>query len=223
MPPPTLLPLPTGWVMDPGDGVVCYLQHPRAWTNNSLGEVWVPNTVKGSNCPPGLVCEKFPFVQMPDLGVSYSSSLGLPGGANGKELVANAGDTRDAGSIPGSGRSPAGRHGNPLQYSCLRIPWTEKPGGLQSTGSQRVTRLQRLSTHACILAIEPLPVPVSVHSLVPMGKMCERDLPLHLRPQPFSSPSPHAIKSAFPSVREGPPGRQWSRILATPLQPTQRK
>ena len=61
MPPPTLLPLPTGWVMDPGDGVVCYLQHPRAWTNNSLGEVWVPNTVKGSNCPPGLVCEKFPF------------------------------------------------------------------------------------------------------------------------------------------------------------------
>ena len=104
-----------------------------------------------------------------------------------------------------------------------RIPWTEKPGGLQSTGSQRVTRLQRLSTHACILAIEPLPVPVSVHSLVPVGKMCERDLPLHLRPQPFSSPSPHAIKSAFPSVREGPPGRQWSRILATPLQPTQRK
>ena len=26
----------------------------------------------------------------------------------------------------------------PLQYSCLRIPWTEEPGGLQSTGSQRV-------------------------------------------------------------------------------------
>ena len=43
----------------------------------------------------------------------------ITGGANGKEFVANAGDTRDAGSIPGSGRSPAGRHGNPLQYSCL--------------------------------------------------------------------------------------------------------
>ena len=61
MPPPTHLSLPTGWVMDPGDGVVCYLQHPRAWMNNSLGEVWVPNPVKGSNCPPRLVCEKFPF------------------------------------------------------------------------------------------------------------------------------------------------------------------
>ena len=31
----------------------------------------------------------------------------------------NAGDVRDTGSIPGSGRSPGGEHGNPLQYSCL--------------------------------------------------------------------------------------------------------
>ena len=31
----------------------------------------------------------------------------------------NVGDARDTGSIPGSGRSPGGRHGNPLQYSCL--------------------------------------------------------------------------------------------------------
>ena len=44
----------------------------------------------------------------------------------------------EAGSIPGSGRSPEGRHGNPLQYSCLKIPWTEESGGLQSMGSQRV-------------------------------------------------------------------------------------
>ena len=36
-----------------------------------------------------------------------------------KDLPANAGDIRDAGSIPGSGRSPGGGHGNPLQYSCL--------------------------------------------------------------------------------------------------------
>ena len=39
-----------------------------------------------------------------------------------KNLPANAGDTRDAGSIPGSGRSPGGEHGNPLQYSCLENP-----------------------------------------------------------------------------------------------------
>ena len=39
-----------------------------------------------------------------------------------KHLPANAEDVRDSGSIPGSGRSPAGGHGNPLQYSCLQKP-----------------------------------------------------------------------------------------------------
>ena len=39
-----------------------------------------------------------------------------------KNPPANAGDTGDVGSIPGSGRSPGGRHGNPLQYSCLENP-----------------------------------------------------------------------------------------------------
>jgi len=39
-----------------------------------------------------------------------------------KNLSANAGDVRDAGSIPRSGRSPGGGHGNPLQYSCLDNP-----------------------------------------------------------------------------------------------------
>ena len=37
-----------------------------------------------------------------------------------KNPSANARDTRDAGTIPGSGRSPGGRHRNPLQYSCLK-------------------------------------------------------------------------------------------------------
>ena len=39
-----------------------------------------------------------------------------------KNLPANAGDVRDTGVIPGSGRSPGGGHGNPLQYSCLENP-----------------------------------------------------------------------------------------------------
>ena len=39
-----------------------------------------------------------------------------------KNSPANAGDTRDMGSIPGSGRSPGRGHGNPLQYSCLENP-----------------------------------------------------------------------------------------------------
>ena len=65
--------------------------------------------------------------------------LGFPGGASGKELPANAGDIGDAGLIPGSGRSSGGRHGNPLQYSCLENPMDSKePGRLQCIGSQRV-------------------------------------------------------------------------------------
>ena len=45
-----------------------------------------------------------------------------------KNLPANEGDIRDMDLIPGSGRSPGGGHGNPLQYSCLensmdRGPW----------------------------------------------------------------------------------------------------
>ena len=39
-----------------------------------------------------------------------------------KNPPANAGDERDAGSISRSGRSTAGWHGNPLQYSCLENP-----------------------------------------------------------------------------------------------------
>ena len=35
-----------------------------------------------------------------------------------KNPPANSGDTRDMGSIPGSGRSPGGRNGNPVWYSC---------------------------------------------------------------------------------------------------------
>ena len=55
-----------------------------------------------------------------------------------KNPLANAGEIKDASSIPGSERSPGGGHGNPLQYPCLENPWTEEPGGLQSIGSQRV-------------------------------------------------------------------------------------
>ena len=40
----------------------------------------------------------------------------FPGGSSGKESACNP---RDLGSIPGSGRSPGGRNGNPLQNSCL--------------------------------------------------------------------------------------------------------
>ena len=48
--------------------------------------------------------------------------VGFPGGSSGKDLPASAGDVRDTGLVPGSGRFPGRGHGNPLQYSCLKNP-----------------------------------------------------------------------------------------------------
>ena len=45
--------------------------------------------------------------------------MGFPGGSDSKESACNA---RDAALIPGSGRSPGGGNGYPLQYSCLGNP-----------------------------------------------------------------------------------------------------
>ena len=65
-----------------------------------------------------------------------------------KNLLANAGDIRDVGSILGSGRSPGEGHGSPFQYSCLENP---KDRGAWWATVHRVTksrtRLKRLSTH----------------------------------------------------------------------------
>ena len=49
--------------------------------------------------------------------------MGFPGSSDGKEFACKAGDLC---SISGLGRSPGEGNGNPLQYSCLEIPWTER-------------------------------------------------------------------------------------------------
>ena len=74
--------------------------------------------------------------------------LDFPGGANGKDLPASAGDIRNVGAIPGSGRSPGKGHGNPLQYSCLenhmdRGAWWAMIHGVAKSWTQ----LKQLSTH----------------------------------------------------------------------------
>ena len=56
---------------------------------------------------------------MKNYNVSKLLIVGFPGGSSGRESACNVGDL---GSIPGSGRSPGGGHGNPLQYSCLKNP-----------------------------------------------------------------------------------------------------
>ena len=55
-----------------------------------------------------------------------------------KNLPANIGDKRNSGLIPESGRSLGGRHGNPLQYSCLENPMDRVASKLRSMGSHRV-------------------------------------------------------------------------------------
>ena len=63
---------------------------------------------------------------------------------------ANAEVIRDLGLIPGSGRSPGGGHGNPLQYSCLENSMDR--GAWQVTVRRMAksrTRLKQLSKHAC--------------------------------------------------------------------------
>ena len=55
-----------------------------------------------------------------------------------KTRPAGAGDARDEGSIPGSGRSPGIGNGNPLSILAWKIPWMEEHGSLQSMESQRV-------------------------------------------------------------------------------------
>ena len=75
---------------------------------------------------------------MPDL----NKFLGIPffpQRLSGKDSTCNAGDLS---AIPGWGRSPGEGIGNPLHYFTRKIPWTEKPGRLQSVGSQRDTTEQ---------------------------------------------------------------------------------
>ena len=71
----------------------------------------------------------------------------------GKNPAASAGDVRDAGSIPGSRRSPGGGSGNPLQCSCLensmdRGAWWATVHGV----AKSQTRLKQFNTHTRTVA-----------------------------------------------------------------------
>ena len=72
--------------------------------------------------------------------------LGLPRWLSGKESACNAGNARDAGSIPGSGRSPEGGNSNPLQYSCMENPMGR--GAWQAIVHRIAKSRTRLNTHA---------------------------------------------------------------------------
>ena len=97
------------------------------------------------------------------------SGWGIPGGTSGKEPAcqfANAGDVRDASSIPGLGRSPGEGNGTRLQYSCLENPvdrgaWKAAVDGV-AEGRTRLsdftftfhfhTLEKEMATHSSVLA-----------------------------------------------------------------------
>ena len=96
---------------------------------------------------------------------------GLPQWLSSKESTCNAGDLRDLGLIPVSGKSLGGRHGNPLLYSCLEYPMHRGawPDTVRRVTQSR-TQLKRFSlptrTHAyftyylCIF--QPCRIPLSI-------------------------------------------------------------
>ena len=73
---------------------------------------------------------------------------GLPRWLSSEDSACNAGDTGDVGLVPGSGRSPGGRHGNPLQYSCLENPMDRGTWRAAKRVVKSWTWLKGLSTHA---------------------------------------------------------------------------
>ena len=85
--------------------------------------------------------------------------MGFPSGSDGKDSACKAGDP---GSIPGLGRSPGERNGNPLQYSCLENSM-DRGAWLQSMGSQRVRHDWATNTHThthlplCDSSLSPTP------------------------------------------------------------------
>ena len=74
--------------------------------------------------------------------------MDFPGGTRVKNLLVNTGDIRDMGSIPGSGRSPEGRHGNQLQFSCLENPMDRRAWWVMvHRFAKNWTQLKQLSMH----------------------------------------------------------------------------
>ena len=77
----------------------------------------------------------------------------LPCSSGGKESACNAGDL---GLIPGSRRPRGEGNGNPLQYSCWRIPWTGELGGLQEVAKSWTRLSSGLSTARGLMYISVL-------------------------------------------------------------------
>ena len=102
------------------------------------------SAIIGSFSSSGLLCGFLLYIR-----INFNRASGSP--------PANAGDARHTGSTPRSGRSPGGRHGNPLHYSFLDKPIDG--GAWRSTapwGAKSWTWLKQLSTHTQIFITQPI-------------------------------------------------------------------
>ena len=139
--------------------------------------------------------------------------MGFPGGSVGKESACNAGDAGDTGLTPGSGRSPGGGHGHPLQYSCLGNPMDRGFRGVAELDTPEATSTQARGVEdrhpspgaqphpPTTLPSPPPAVPVSPASL-PLISQDARSCDLFL--------GSHSPTSRGPLLHYGTASPQWA-------------
>ena len=89
--------------------------------------------------------------------LSSRNSRGFPGGSVVRNPLSNAGDSGDAGSIPGLGRSPGGGNDNPLQYSCLGKSHRQRSlAGYSPWGHKELDTTERLRTVSMVAPSSPM-------------------------------------------------------------------
>ena len=96
-------------------------RQPRPTESEVLGGVG-PRSQRADRFSGWLMCARVCVPQKQEGWLWVLVCLASPDGSAGKESVCNAGDTGNTGSIPGSGGSPGGGNGTPLQNSCLQNP-----------------------------------------------------------------------------------------------------
>ena len=102
--------------------------------------------------------------------------MGFPGGTVVKNLPLNAGDVREVGFIPGSGRSNGIGNGNPLQYPCLENPiergaWQATVHGVTTVRHDSVTKSSPLAPgHLSSVFIVMYKVRTEIRSNLNAGK-----------------------------------------------------
>ena len=138
--------------------------------------------------------------------------LGFPGGSDGRESVRNEGDL---GLIPVLGRSPRGRHGNPLQYSRLENPMDRGAWWAivspQSCKESDMT--EQLSTTSSYLSFRELTMMPGL-CLVPAGAGVHPVQPsVHLTPFTFAAMNPPRYSASVSSQLEAGKRQRSSQVV----------